>query len=556
MATYYNTAVTPKGSPEEAANQQLMAKAGALTANPGKRDIPGNLMPDFLAGKLSFEDLQSQIGGSADFNPSIGPKINYGQGNQSLSPAQLGSLAQGKSVQDVSNMIPQNVAANQQVQQENQSQYAKLAQQFKGTPPPNANQGIGAVNSAMSATNPPQNPNVQNFLQNDPTIQTANQNWMNFNNPTNLQAELMTQMQGIIGQQNQLGSLKAEYMNIQNVMGGTEDDLRNEIQKTGGFATDSQVQALAIARNKTLMKKAALLQNQMALQQDAIQNSQQLLNFEKDMAATQFTQQMQMAQFAYQIQKDTKNAALDSLNTVVKTAGYSALLGTPEQNARIEKLYGLPAGGLQQLAAIDQKKQAQSDLKTRLDLENQQLQNEKLRGDIKEQAAKNAPVSSAQKQLESETKISNIDSLLNDPSMVNAVGPTSFNRLSFVSPGMSNFIAGIDQLTSQLTLDKLIEAKKNGATFGALSDGERQVLASAATKINTWRIPGDNGKTLGYATTETDFKNELDTIKRSYAIDYVKTGGNPQMIGLQPLKDNLYSFRNSDGSYETVKIEQ
>lgn len=186
----------------------------------------------------------------------------------------------------------------------------------------------------------------------------------------------MTQMQGIIGQQNQLGSLKAEYMNIQNIMGGTEDDLRNEIQKTGGFATDSQVQALAIARNKTLMKKAALLQNQMALQQDAIQNSQQLLNFEKDMAATQFTQQMQMAQFAYQIQHDAQTAASSGLKMLFDNGGAAAIYsGNPTQDANTEKLLHLPSGSLAKLAKLPdyQRMKLQNDYqKSVLDLQKAQ----------------------------------------------------------------------------------------------------------------------------------------------------------------------------------------
>lgn len=559
MATFYGKGEL--GSAQDTTNRQIQQKVGELTANPGKRDIPGNLVPDLYAGKMSLEDFTSAVGGSPDFNPSIGPKIDYGQGKQNISPAQLGSLAQGKSIQDAAQIgapiNQQQQQYNQQAQQFNQSQYAKLAGQLKGTPPPNVNQGIGAVTSAMQTTNPPQNPNVQNFLQSDQTIQTANKELMNFNHPTNLQTELMNQMQTIIGKQGQLGSLKAEYMNIQNIMGGTEDDLRNEVEKAGGFATDSQVQALAIARNKTLMKKAALLQNQMQLQQDAIQNSQQLLNFEKDMAATQFNQQMEMAKLSYQMQKDTKTAALDSLNTIVKTAGYSALLGSPEQNARVEQLYGLPKGGLLQLVAIDEKKRAQADLKTQLDLQNQQLQNQKLLGDIQEQKAKTSQEVNALKSAASQNQIENISSLINDEYLSTAVGTVPiFGDISWsnwATGGKSNFIAGIEQIRSQLTLDNLINAKAQGATFGALNQTELQTLAASATKLGTWAKKDSDGNVVGYKANESDFKNELAKINNMAKLDYVLKGGDPQLVGLQSTPDGHLWTTNWDGSLTQVK---
>lgn len=72
----------------------------------------------------------------------------------------------------------------------------------------------------------------------------------------------------------------------------------------------------------------------------------------------------------------------------------------------------------------------------------------------------------------------------------------------------------VHQLTSGLTLQNLIDAKKNGATFGALSDGERQLLASSATKLNDWEIKDKNGVGTGYWNVdEKSFRTELKTIQ-------------------------------------------
>lgn len=110
-----------------------------------------------------------------------------------------------------------------------------------------------------------------------------------------------------------------------------------------------------------------------------------------------------------------------------------------------------------------------------------------------------------------------IDSLVkNNSGIKSAVGPTMFGRIGLderLSGARQNFIAGVEQLVSQLSLDSLITAKAAGATFGALSDTEMRVLASSATKIGTWRIRDKNGNTTGYAIDEESFKKELNNIK-------------------------------------------
>lgn len=88
MATFYPSANKYLGSPEEAERLRLNQEVGRLASNPAYRDIPANLIPDFYAGKISFEDLQAGITGSPVFNPAAGPQINTGQGNQPLTNIQ------------------------------------------------------------------------------------------------------------------------------------------------------------------------------------------------------------------------------------------------------------------------------------------------------------------------------------------------------------------------------------------------------------------------------------------------------------------------------------
>ena len=55
--------------------------------------------------------------------------------------------------------------------------------------------------------------------------------------------------------------------------------------------------------------------------------------------------------------------------------------------------------------------------------------------------------------------------------------------------------------------------KARGGTLGALSDQERILLQSAATKIGTWEIKKDGIGTGRYRVSEEDFKAELNRIK-------------------------------------------
>lgn len=97
-----------------------------------------------------------------------------------------------------------------------------------------------------------------------------------------------------------------------------------------------------------------------------------------------------------------------------------------------------------------------------------------------------------------------------------AVGVVGLGRIA--PPGRigakQDFIAGVEQLVSGLSLEALIEAKSRGATFGALSDTEMQILASAATRIGTWKIINKKGKVKGYKVSHESMKKELDKINK------------------------------------------
>lgn len=88
-----------------------------------------------------------------------------------------------------------------------------------------------------------------------------------------------------------------------------------------------------------------------------------------------------------------------------------------------------------------------------------------------------------------------------------------------------DFAASIHKVTNGLTLQNLIDSKAQGATFGALSDSELQLLASSATRLSDWEIKDKNGVGKGiWNIDENSFKRELDNINKLTARALVMSG--------------------------------
>lgn len=159
---------------------------------------------------------------------------------------------------------------------------------------------------------------------------------------------------------------------------------------------------------------------------------------------------------------------------------------------------------------------------------------------------------------QAQSNVEQISSLLGDSAIRSAVGPTFISR--FVGRGLDtatgarqNFIAGVEQIRSNLNLESLINAKARGATFGALSDQELQVLSSSATKIGSWAKKDGSGNVTGYSASEKDFKRELDKINNFAKLDYIRRGGDPIDVNAQMQSDGSIWSKNSDGTLTRIK---
>lgn len=94
----------------------------------------------------------------------------------------------------------------------------------------------------------------------------------------------------------------------------------------------------------------------------------------------------------------------------------------------------------------------------------------------------------------------------------NIVHPIT-SATNFLTGAKSNYIAGVQQLTNQETLNNLLQLKQAGGTLGALNESEGQMLRDAATKINNWAIRDKDGNVTGYNTSESNFNAELARLR-------------------------------------------
>ena len=455
-------------------------------------------------------------------------------------------------------------------------------------------QGIGEVDGAGQARAVVQKfaPATQsgvasNFIQADPVVGELFANWQEYIKPES-QRKSLTETYKQMTKDSGVEALDMELVNMKNVIEGTEDDLRTEITKAGGFATESQVQALTNSRNKQLIKdynklidtrnaKEKYLQTAIGLEQADRQSADQ--RFEN-----MFNMGLQIADYQQKMQNNARTQ-MQWLGTNLGFDGlYDATGGDPYYMNLIEKTLGLPQGGL--LSSADQARVARTqvaqekelglDLK-RAELEGKPLERELKLEQIKTEKAQRAKIVADTQKIVSasegtvfdmktpggkkqaalaKSKIDEIQGVLDSGSLKTAVGPNVFSRFgkirNILRPSSANFIASVEQLRSQLNLQSLIDAKAQGATFGALSNQELRVLSNSATKLGVWAVgdkdsEGNITNVTGYKVKESDFKRELDKINNFAKLDYVYRGGAPEDVGVQVI-DGKYYTKNSDGS--------
>lgn len=81
----------------------------------------------------------------------------------------------------------------------------------------------------------------------------------------------------------------------------------------------------------------------------------------------------------------------------------------------------------------------------------------------------------------------------------------------------ASFISDVNYIAKNLTLNKFLELKAQGATFGAMSEAEWRIIGDAADEISSMAVY-DGDKIVGFSVPEGEVRQQLLTIQEQYKI--------------------------------------
>jgi hypothetical protein len=456
--------------------------------------------------------------------------IQSGQQAQQMAQSGLLTMPANGSVVDLLNMAGQDssFAARKQLAQ----QYG--IQGYTGTAAQNqdlAKKYLEAYNAQKGLSVPQNQADARNQLQSyfdglDQGMGTPDQQFFDILSGQNpIEANLFSQLSALLNtQQNQMSltqlyqeeaaklgipGLQMELADLNRIMDGTEDDIRAEVTAAGGFATESQVQALSAARNKTLLRKAQYLSDVINAKNDYLDNVVALTKADREQMSRDIDQRLGITKMMFDMQTQMQNAARENYNQIIANVGYDGLVNSiksPQELANVAKALGMSPSTLLQMSAI--KTPAQRAME--LDELNYQMSVAKFEEDKRQfgmqyalekqkVAAANAAttVLSPYQQERSTRTLNNIKEIRPNVSS-DTVG---WGALSAILPSSKarDFAGQVDTLKSSILQSELAamrEASKTGGAVGSMSDKEAALLQSSLGALDTKQSPAAFNKQL------------------------------------------------------------
>jgi hypothetical protein len=289
---------------------------------------------------------------------------------QQYSPAQALTMPASGSVVDLLNMAGQDssFAARQQLAKQygiqgysgTASQNQQLAQKYLDAYNKNKNSAAPATPADARASlqsyfdeeksmTDPQQAFIDSFAGMNPIVATLYSSINNILSSANTKSTLVEEYNNLM-QSTGIQGIQADLMNMNRIIDGTEDDIRAEVTAAGGFATESQVQALTAARNKTLIKRANELSDQLALKQDYVNQIVNLTGQDRAAAERSVDRALGLTNTLANFQLQLDNAARQNYNTLISQVGYGGLAAALQQNPaamrNAEQMLGLGKGAL------------------------------------------------------------------------------------------------------------------------------------------------------------------------------------------------------------------
>lgn len=201
----------------------------------------------------------------------------------------------------------------------------------------------------------PQNTQVEQQMAQDPIYGEILKAYKEQNDIVAQKDSLLAQYDKIT-KQSGLPAINAELISIQNVINGTEDDIRREVQAAAGVATNSQVMALAASRNKTLIQRYDQLVSMKEMAQQNVNTMIGLAAQDRDFALQAINQKLNILGQVDSYRQKFLNNAKEGYANVINAMGYGGLYQSlqndPWSVALAEKTLNMQPGQLALLAAI------------------------------------------------------------------------------------------------------------------------------------------------------------------------------------------------------------
>lgn len=308
-------------------------------ANGGTSTIPG-------VGNVTGSDISKYI-----YNPGV-----QAQPQNQTAPQQPATQAPAQNAPQQNLTTPQTVQpAVPQDLTPKYTQTLNALNQSGSTAPASgglARSDVAAANDQYQSPQQPYAPTPAFMQYGDPIMQTFAQAamadmqnvTMTGNTAQNLQANFANQVQG----------LDLQAASMQNIMNGSLQDIRAEINKAGGFATESQVQSLATTRNRDLLVQYNNLELQKQTMQNQMQLQVQLAQNDHQYAVDQFNNVTK----SYDMYKGIYDNATTQVNDLINRVGYSGLADAynndPSAISLAEQHLNLPQGTLSNPQTLNQ----------------------------------------------------------------------------------------------------------------------------------------------------------------------------------------------------------
>lgn len=388
--------------------------------------------------------------------------------------------------------------------------------------------GVPAPSSASDARtqianvtpepNPQPNQSLVDAAMQTPELAALTKLATDYFSPDNQRVSLLDQYNQMY-KESGLAGLDEKILNASNIINGTEDDIRSEIQKAGGFGTDSQVQAMAQARNKVLLQNYNTLVQQKATAEAHLNTMIGLAGQDRAYAQQQFTAQIGLVSQLANFRQQAVNNVKEGFNNLVAKVGYGgayqAYKNDPQQLSMLEQTMGLPSGGLKKLSTyvvpltpIEQAQVEASRASTAASYSTIAKNNADIVANAQaKQAAITSSVNTA------DTVLGKVNTAINQT----GIGTAGFGSgiISLIGgTGASNLRSTINTIKSNLAfteLAKMRAASPTGGALGAISDKEEELLSSTVASLDASQSP-------------SQLRANLTLVKDHY-VNYIKSLG-------------------------------